>query len=74
MLLLETVTWTDGKVTQSVVQDHGQGAVDCPSDDIMGKTYREIGTAEEQFWYCEHCGKFAVFFDVCRECGIRPER
>ena len=73
-MLLETIKWSDGHVTQSVVEDRGQGAVDCPSDDILAKIYRKIGAAELQFWQCEHCGKYAVFFDVCRACGIRPER
>ena len=41
-MLIETTWWNDGAITRDVIEDTGQGAVDCPTDSIQSVVYQPL--------------------------------
>jgi hypothetical protein len=47
--LIEVTIWSDDTTTERLVDDKGQGAVDCPSDNVKAIYYKY--PSEEFDWY-----------------------
>jgi hypothetical protein len=49
IIFIECTIWADGEETEREVDDIGQGAIDCPSDDRVAVYYKivDCGPKEE---------------------------